>query len=156
MLLQLEMLARLSGAINSTFLDAVIVLLILAYFTYILRALYGALVCVGGCSRTPSLFPAWEQVYCLMLLCIAVSLMLQVDLRAILAGPTGAMRDFGTRAQHGAAPRKRHSVSRAWNLFDPSAVKFARSDRVKKITTGKPIEELAIARQGGQPHTRST
>ncbi len=39
------MLARLSGAINSTFLDAVNVLLILAYFTYILRALHGALVC---------------------------------------------------------------------------------------------------------------
>jgi hypothetical protein len=50
--LQLEMLARLSGAINLMFLDAVNVLLILSYFTYILRALYGALVCVGGCLRS--------------------------------------------------------------------------------------------------------
>ncbi len=85
-------------------------------------------------------------------------MLVQVDLRAILSGPTGAMRDFGTRAtgQHGTAHRKRHSVSRAWNLFDPSAVKFARSDRVKKITTGKPVGELAVALQGGQPHTRPT
>ncbi len=90
--------------------------------------------------------------------CHVVFLLVQVDLRAILSGPTGAMRDFGTRAtgQHGTAHRKRHSVSRAWNLFDPSAVKFARSDRVKKITTGKPIEEpeLAVERHGGQPLTR--
>jgi hypothetical protein len=82
----------------------------------------------------------------------------QVDLRAILAGPTGVMRDFGTRAtgQHGVAPRKHHSVSRAWNLFDHSVVKFARSDRVKKITIGKPVEELAVERQGGRPHSAHT
>jgi hypothetical protein len=62
-LLQLEMLARLSGAINLVFLDAVNVLLILAYFTYILRALYGALVCVKLAAYTiPSLFPESEFI----------------------------------------------------------------------------------------------
>ncbi len=59
-LLQLEMLGRLSGAMNLMFLDAVNVLLILAYFAYILRALYGALVCVGAVRALPGLFPECE------------------------------------------------------------------------------------------------